>query len=490
MCSRRASSDADEPVMNRLKRQLNRLRGDGLRATLARGSGWAFLISLLGFGLMYVLRVALVKWMGRSEYGEYAFALSWATVLMLVASVGLPLAALRYMPQYLAAGDAPRLRGLLRFGQALTLLGGGAVAAVGTLAITRIDTGRYSAPTLILAMWLVPLLSLAMFQREAIRSLRKIVASQAPSQVVQPLLVLAIMGVAAMAARRDSTFAMGATMVAAGAVLAVQWVLLRRHLPRLRDGGPRTTTDLRGWMGVALPLLFVQESTILLGQTDLLLVGVLLTPADVAVYDAAAKTAIAAIILQRAVKTMATPMVAQLHFEGRHEQLRRLVATSTKWMFWSTLATGLAIVVVGPLVLRGWGKNFTAGALPLAILVLGQVIAASVGPAGQMLNLLDQHRRSVVAYATSAAVAVALGFLLIPRLGLEGAALATTASLVLRNVWAYWLVRRHLGLGPFAFGRGASGTAAPTPVLRLGEGPGGATGDLGPAPSPSLRTGV
>ena len=50
--------------MTRLRRQLERLRGDGLRATLARGSGFAFVISLLGFGLMYLLRFALVKWIG------------------------------------------------------------------------------------------------------------------------------------------------------------------------------------------------------------------------------------------------------------------------------------------------------------------------------------------------------------------------------------------------------------------------------------------
>src|SRR5690606_2110338 len=154
-----------------------------------------------------------------------------------------------------------------------------------------------------------------------IRSLRKIAASQAPSQVLQPLIILAIVGVAALAARRDATFAMGATIVAAAAVLSVQWVLLRRHLPRLAPGAEQrgAATDFRGWLGVALPLLFVQESTILLGQTDLLLVGILLKPGDVAVYDAAAKTAIGAIVLQRAVKMMATPMVASLHFEGRHE---------------------------------------------------------------------------------------------------------------------------------------------------------------------------
>src|SRR5690606_31947914 len=150
------------PPMSRFSRQLERLRGDGLRATLARGSGSAFLISLLGFGLMYALRVALVKWMGRAEYGEYAFALSWATVLVLIASLGLPLAALRYMPQYIAAGDAARLRGLLRFGQALTLVGGALVATAGTFVVFRVDTGRYSANTLVLAMWLVPLLSLAL----------------------------------------------------------------------------------------------------------------------------------------------------------------------------------------------------------------------------------------------------------------------------------------------------------------------------------------
>jgi Na+-driven multidrug efflux pump len=43
--------------------------------------------------------------------------------------------------------------------------------------------------------------------------------------------------------------------------------------------------------------------------------------------------------------------------------------------------------------------------------------------------------------------------MLIPRLGIEGAAIATTASLILTNVLYAYLVRRELGMSVVGFRR-------------------------------------
>ncbi|RME32825.1 MAG: hypothetical protein D6794_12250, partial [Deltaproteobacteria bacterium] len=51
-------------------------------------------------------------------------------------------------------------------------------------------------------------------------------------------------------------------------------------------------------------------------------------------------------------------------------------------------------------------------------------------------------------------VNISLNGLLIPPLGVEGAAIATSAALVIKNIWSLWLVKEKLGfLGlykPFA----------------------------------------
>jgi O-antigen/teichoic acid export membrane protein len=93
-----------------------------------------------------------------------------------------------------------------------------------------------------------------------------------------------------------------------------------------------------------------------------------------------------------------------------------------------------AIVAVGgPLALMLFGPAFAAGALPMAILCLTLIVRAFFGPTSVVLSMNDRPHDVLPAIALGMAVLVVANLLLVPPLGLLGAALAAVLA---QTVWS------------------------------------------------------
>jgi O-antigen/teichoic acid export membrane protein len=87
-------------------------RGD--HATAQRVAGSAFLIRVVGAGILFVSQIVLARWMGRFDFGIYVYAWSWVGFLGMLSALGVGSSAQRFIPEYRTRGDLDRLRGFLR----------------------------------------------------------------------------------------------------------------------------------------------------------------------------------------------------------------------------------------------------------------------------------------------------------------------------------------------------------------------------------------
>src|SRR5580704_3791342 len=78
----------------------------------------SFAFQILGMACGYLLQVLLARWMGSREYGIYACSIAWATSLASLAALGLPYAALRFVPEYHTASNWPSMKGFIGFAYA------------------------------------------------------------------------------------------------------------------------------------------------------------------------------------------------------------------------------------------------------------------------------------------------------------------------------------------------------------------------------------
>jgi O-antigen/teichoic acid export membrane protein len=100
-----------------------------------------------------------------------------------------------------------------------------------------------------------------------------------------------------------------------------------------------------------------------------------------------------------------------------------------------------------------FGREFTRGAAAVVILSIGQIINAMMGSVGVLLLMAGYEREVAIAAAISAALNVLLNLIMIPSLGIAGAALAVAGSLFVWNVLLSVCVHRRLGIHTTVLGR-------------------------------------
>jgi len=242
-----------------------------------------------------------------------------------------------------------------------------------------------------------------------------------------------------------------AVTAAASAVVAtwvaslVQMLLVARRFRGELPNGSRHY-DFKGWLGAALPLLVITGCELALQNADVLIVSAYMSPTEVGMYFAAAKTMSLVMFVHYAVGSAVANRFAALRARGDHEGLKALVRDAVNWTFWPSLAGAILILALGKPLLWLFNPEFTAAYPVMFVLAIGLLVRASMGPAEFVLNMLGEQGLCAVVLVVSAVLDVALSFALVPAFGMLGAAAATSAALVTAALMNTIVARRRLEL--------------------------------------------
>lgn len=424
------------------------LSGKGVGAVLARGAGGAFAVKLASVAVGLASYLILTNLLGAEIFGDYIYALSWVTVLLLLALGGFDTAALRFVPSYRGQSQWPHLSGFLRRSRQLVI--GSAVGCAALLAgVVWLLSGRLEPPlrqTFLLASPLVVVLAALNLCASQLQGLKHVVKAKFPIEVGRPLLLaLLVAGMAWCCPQRVSAAAaMGANLLATAAALAGAWLLLRRALPvEVRMAEPLFETA--HWFRVAMTLLLLTAFFQVLSRTDVIMLGLLLDTKSAGIYAMAALASQMVFLGLSAINVIAAPMISELYWHDRHEELRRLVRLAALGVVATAFPAIILLVVFGRPILRLFGPAFDTGYAALVILCCGQLINALAGSVGFLMTMTGHQKQAAVIVAVTATLNVALNLLLIPPYGMVGAAAATAVTTAAWNLamLAYvWTVLR------------------------------------------------
>lgn len=420
-------------------------QGRSVGAYLAVGVGGSFALRVAGAVGQVAMAMVFARTLGAEGYGQFAFVTAAATAIAAAPAWGLQGLLTREVAARLAAGQAASVRGLLR--AALRTAAGAALA----LAVAFV-AGSWAGEAGVTVAWgavLVPAMVLGAGFAAILSGLHRVVLSQS-GEMLKPWLLLGALALAgAMGMQVDPSAAVVLYAVVLWAGAAVMAVLAWRALPGdVRVARPEVPA---GWLREALPFAGIGLLAMANGQADVLVLGAFRDDAEVGAYRAASQLAALAIFLLGVVNAPLQPLVARLHAEGDRERLQRAVRATAALVLACAVPTVAVLVIWGDgLMALAFGEPFRAGALPLAILALGQLVNAAMGSVGVILNMTGHQRVVMRWFAASGALTLALLLVLAPSLGAVGAALAVALGLVAWNVALAREVMRRLGVNPTA----------------------------------------
>ena len=426
--------------------------GGRLRAT-RQMAGAAFTIRIAGAGIVFVSQALLARWMGGHAFGNYVYVWTWLVLLGDLFHFGLPLTAQRYVPSYTEAGALPLLRGYLKASRWIVFLIGAGAAAIG-LSVIFGARGLFEHDLivpLICGCVALPFFVLTFMSDALARCYDWVRLALLPAYIVRPLGLIVIVGVLHFAGMRVNDATVLATLAIVSVLVAVvQTVMFDRRIAGIVPRGP-TQFALGEWLRTAAPVVLVWGMYTLLTSTDVLVLKHFRPAEDVGHYFAAAKIIALVSIINFSVGAAAAHQFTRLHVAGDRDGLSAFAAGTVRLMFWPSLAVTLCVLALGRPLLMLFGPGF-AGAYPImAVLAVGQLARASVGPAERLLSMVGQQNRCALAYVVAFAVNIVGCITLAPRFGGMGAAAATAAAFVTEAILLALIARRSVGVWLFVW---------------------------------------
>ncbi len=429
-----------------LRRLFERIRRADLITSIARRTGLVLILRVLSLVMAYVVHILFARWMGAMQYGIYSYTMAWIAILAILASLGLSTAVLRFVPEYRVKEKWALLRGVILGSSYLTLAAGLMLSIAGTVVILVLERSQYTIP-LVVGVWIVPLVALVQLQSEICKARGRVVLAHIPL-LIRHLLILT--GTFLFLQQMGAPGAIEVLVLLMFVLMAIYGVLAWKVNQDLPPEAKRTHPYYRihMWLRVSLPMLLVAGTSIVLNQTDIIMIGVLLDSSKIGIYNAAIKTSGLVVFIIMAVNTVVAPVFAELYARKDNRMLQRIVSATAHWIFWPSLAIALLLAVFADPILGFFGPEFVSGRWVLRVMLAGQLVNAAAGSVGYLMQMSGHQDDIARVFCCSALMNIILNAICISTLGIMGAALATTTAMILWNVWLYILVVRKLEVHP------------------------------------------
>ncbi|MEM7341619.1 MAG: oligosaccharide flippase family protein [Actinomycetota bacterium] len=425
----------------------------------------AVVTTVANFGL-----ALLVARAGAETAGVFFAATAVITIAGNTCSLGTMTAFVWSLPEA-TQGSNPNLRRLvLSTALAVTLVGAGAGLALTAMAdpagrAIAGSSGDDVATMLRLLAVVVPFWALTVSLLGATRGLGSMTPTVVVNQVLRPLGQVGAVTVVVLAgwtSAQSLALAWGVPVVlAAGATVAATAQL--GGFAAGADAAP----SMRAFWRYARPRAVSSAAQVALERLDVVIVSALAGPALAGIYGSISRFVTAGNFAVFAIGQATSGPLRRALVDDDRAGAQRLLQNTTAFMVLITWPYFLVLALHGSTVATVFDPSYAVGGSALAIMAVAMLANSFAGPADLALLMLGRSGMSLLVTVGALATDLVLAWLLVPRWGLVGAAIAWGAAVIIQNGAAALLVHRIGDLraqSTTATVLGAAAVAAVVPV--------------------------
>ncbi len=185
-------------------------------------------------------------------------------------------------------------------------------------------------------------------------------------------------------------------------------------------------------------------------QSDRIAIGFYWEATSVGIYSVVSALVSIVPIVQTSANQIFAPTIADLHARGQHDLLRQMYQTIAKWVVGLTVPLAFVMAICDREFMQIFGREFHAVWLILVIGTAGRLVDCGVGSAGTLLLMSGRQNLVLKIQALTALLMVGLSVVLVPRLGITGAAVASALTLGTTQICYLVGVRREFKFYPYS----------------------------------------
>lgn len=404
--------------------------------------GWIFISQVFTIFLGFLLRIFLGRFLGPGGLGLYAMTFTVYSLAGLVGGVGIPTALVKFASEH--KGNREKLNPFISSAIINSMIFG---VVVGFLIfhISGMIANFFNMPEL--------------------NSLIKIIGIALPFLILNNTLLLGLCtGIRDMklhglgiACRSILLFGLAVLFVSIGwgvkgVVSAIMFseigtfilshLLTRKHFNFSIQDYPQTTK-------VLIPFgtrLFLASAIFTFNtNADRLFIGFFLTDKDVGIYAIALAIAAAFQIIPGVISRVTYPMMSEYDGKEMHQENEILINKTMKYTLIILSLLGLLIIFLSEdIIFVLLGREFLSAVLPATILVFAMIFFGSMASIGSAFSAAGRPDIPYKLNLVSLSVNILLDMMLIPIIGISGAAIGTATSLMVLTTLSIWILYRAL----------------------------------------------
>lgn len=416
--------------------------GGGLSKSLSK----SFVFRFAGLLVVFLLQILLARLMKPAHFGDFTIIVTVVNIFLTFSLFGFDSSASRFIPELLAKKDFASVQGFAKFSyRSVAFIA--LMCSVAILVFLIAKSKRFNigfSEGLFWGLLLIPFLA-SIYQSSAILvAMGRIKTSMVPVYFITP--VLMGLGCYYYFYSHQKLSVDAAMLINLFCTVAVSIFIKGRVKKVLNDVAPadKPSYDRKSWLSVSGILFMPMAIELLLKQSDILFVGYFLGNTQAGSYSVAVRLTMFTALGLAATNQVFLPKVVAMFESRQWMKMQQLIRNSTLQVLSITLPLAFIVLLGGKWILSLFGSSFSGAYLPLIILMAGQIINTSMGMAFGLLAIAGYRKTIFILYLLAFSIQIVLNLLLIPIMGITGAAIASTLSLLFLNITAYVFVRRKL----------------------------------------------
>ncbi len=429
--------------VSRVKEKLRRDKkiGDYLQKALTGSlliQGAAIILTFLG-------NLLLARWMGAEEFGKYTFVLAWLAVAANLFSLGLDDFAMSELPASLVEKDTEKKNRLLKYIWKKSIL----FIILGTVSSFLINhffqqtdpehLYNYYLPAVVA----LPFSVLVLNVQGMLRGGQHVLSGQLPEKVIRPAAIIILAALTYYLTETEENKGIRYLWATSTGIALAFFSGLYLFRKKNRFDFLKTRLllpEIRKWNHSLYYFFLLSLLGILHTRIDVLLLGSMGYLEYTGIYNTASRIVDLPLILMVIVHTVIAPLFSKLKAENRMDALQRIYTTATQVIFFSALPVFLLLLIFREPALMIFGKPFVQGQQVIIILSIAQLIQMWIGPAAYLLMMLGHGKMVTKILTVSFAITMVNQVMLIPKWGLEGAALGRGLGMLIgAAAYVYYL---------------------------------------------------
>tara|TARA_B100001173_G_C16029985_1_gene566158 strand:+ start:1603 stop:2859 length:1257 start_codon:yes stop_codon:yes gene_type:complete len=409
-------------------------------------------IFILGIIFSFIFNWSITKSLPQKEVGFFQYFISIITFAMVIVPMGY---------QSLAQREVINLNrnSIIRLSTQATIaiiLGSIVFSFIWFFGVTEYrwvkDISDYSG--LLVSIIIIPVYGLNIYFRAVLQGQNKIYSSIVPDVLIRPIILLSSLFFLPIIGIKINT-----TNLLWMLLVILIGSLIYKIITATKNTLVKTTnvTLKNNWFKQAIFLLPIGLLSTINERVDVVMVTKILGPESNAIYGVAFKFALFSGFGLVIFNQIMVPHYASYfkdNSDKENSEIQQKIKPNIRLAFALSTVIILVLMLLGEELLGWFGtpnEKYNLGYKTMLILSFGQLFNVAVGSTGYILAMAKKESLVLISIGFGLITNIVLNYLLVPSLKTEGAAIATSASIVVWNLMMLIFVKKETKINPTIF---------------------------------------